>query len=90
MKGRIIGKEGRNIRAFETSSGVDVVIDDTPNGVILSCFDPIRRETARMALDKLVNDGRINPARIEDALKKADEDIQQVIKQKENRGCFGA
>ncbi|RAP24024.1 ribonuclease Y [Candidatus Marinamargulisbacteria bacterium SCGC AG-343-K17] len=82
MKGRIIGKEGRNIRAFETSSGVDVVIDDTPNGVILSCFDPIRRETARIALDKLVNDGRINPARVEDALQKADEEIQQVIKQK--------
>lgn len=82
MKGRIIGKEGRNIRAFETSSGVDVVIDDTPNGVILSCFDPIRRETARIALEKLVNDGRINPARVEDALQKADEEIQQVIKQK--------
>lgn len=82
MKGRIIGKEGRNIRAFETSSGVDVVIDDTPNGVILSCFDPIRRETARLALEKLVNDGRINPARVEDALQKADQEIQQVIKQK--------
>ena len=82
MKGRIIGKEGRNIRAFETSSGVDVVIDDTPNGVILSCFDPIRRETARIALEKLVNDGRINPARVEDALQKADQEIQQVIKQK--------
>ena len=59
-----------------------MIIDDTPNGVILSCFDPIRRETARIALDKLVNDGRINPARVEDALNKADEEIQQVIKQK--------
>jgi len=82
MKGRIIGKEGRNIRAFETSSGVDVVIDDTPNGVILSCFDPIRRETARIALEKLVNDGRINPARVEETLQKAEQEIQQVIKQK--------
>ena len=82
MKGRIIGKEGRNIRSFENASGVDVIIDDTPNGVILSCFDPIRRETARIALETLVNDGRINPARVEDALKKAEEEINQVIKQK--------
>ena len=81
MKGRIIGKEGRNIRSFENASGVDVVIDDTPNGVILSCLIQFDVKL-RMALDKLVNDGRINPLRVEDALKKADEEIQQIIKQK--------